>query len=181
MHPEIEPDAASADDFVARRYFAAYGPATEADFARWFYGGRKTMRTMMAALGDELAEVDVEGTQAWMLRKDVRAARQTEPVRTVRLLPAFDQYVFAGGLRSGQLLPGDFHKRVYRNQGWFSPVLLVDGRMDGVWNFQRRGKALHVTIEPFLAVPRRVKSAAEEEAERLAQYMRRTLELTWQR
>ena len=178
-HPEIPVHADSVDDFVARRYFAAYGPATEYDFSRWLSVGPASARAMMAALGEELAEIDLEGAKAWMLRKDFRSASRAEPVRTVRLLPAFDQYVFAAGPRSARLMRGDFHSRIYKTQGWFSPVLLVDGRMDGVWNFVRKAKALVVTIEPFVKATLRVRRAAEEEAERISAYMDRTLDLRW--
>ena len=166
---------------VARKYLAAYGPATAQDFSRWLYGGTgsRVTREMLASLGDEIVGVDIEGAPAWMLRKHLRPALQNEPVRSVRLLPAFDQYVFAAGLRSAWVLPGDFHARVYRNQGWFSPVLLVDGRMDGVWRFDQKGKRLVVTIEPFVALKTKVKRAAAEEAERVAAFMERELELNW--
>jgi hypothetical protein len=166
---------------VARKYLAAYGPATGRDFSRWLYGGGGTRasREMLAALGEEAVEVDVEGAPAWMLRKHVRPALQNEPVQGVRLLPAFDQYVFAAGLRSARVLPGDFHARIYRSQGWFSAVLVVDGRMDGVWRFDRKGKRVVVTIEPFVALKAKAKRAAGEEAERIAEFMERELELKW--
>jgi len=166
---------------IARQYLAAYGPATGRDFSRWLYGGSGTRatRAMLASLAEEAVEVDIEGAPAWMLRKHVRPALQNEPVRSVRLLPAFDQYVFAAALRSARVLPGDFHARVYRSQGWFSPVLVVDGRMDGVWRFDRNGKRVVVTIEPFVALKAKVKHAAGEEAERIAEFMERELELIW--
>jgi hypothetical protein len=180
-HPGIEPATEPADAFVTRSFFHAYGPATEREFARWLQGGRKNVRHFLQALGEELAPVDIEGTKALMLRKDLRAAAKAEPIETVRLLPAFDQYVFAAGLRSQHFLPGHHHhKSIYKNQGWFAPVLLVDGRMDGTWNFTRTPKALRVEIQPFVKPTKRVRKAAEEEAERIAEYMQRTLELTWQ-
>jgi DNA glycosylase AlkZ-like len=43
--------------------------------------------------------------------------------------------------------------RVYRSQGWLSPVLLVDGRMEGVWRHERKGGRLIVDIEPFAKQP----------------------------
>jgi len=178
-NPEIPVHQESVDAFVTHKYFSAYGPATEHDFARWVWGSRRQARTMMASLGDELAEVDIEGVKAWMLRRDFPKASKAEPVKTVRLLPAFDQYVFASALRSARLMPGDFHSRIYKTQGWFAPVLLVDGRMEGVWNFTRKGKSLQVTVEPFVKAAQRVRRAAEEEAERIAAYMDRTLDLRW--
>jgi hypothetical protein len=178
-HPETEPDATDAERFAASRYFAAYGPATFDDFARWLQVGRSRSRELMRGLGDELAEVSIEGTPAWILRKHLRAARAADPVKTVRLLPAFDQYVFAAGLCSEHLVPQEFRPRIYKNQGWFAPVLLVDGRMDGVWSFGRKPRRLEIAIEAFRKTPARVRREAEEEAERIADYMGKPLELRW--
>ena len=164
---------------VTLKYFATYGPATAKEFSRWLQIPFSKAKALIKALPDDLAEVDIEGTLAFMLRTHVPKAAQIEPIRTVRLLPAFDQYVFAAGLRSSRLLPGDFHSRIYRSQGWFSAVLLVDGRLEGVWRFDRKGKNLAVAIEPFTKPPVRVKRAAEDEAERLAEFMDRKLELSW--
>jgi hypothetical protein len=69
--------------------------------------------------------------------------------------------------------------RVYRPQGWFSPVLMVDGRMAGIWRHERTGDRLVVSIEPFAEPPAWVRRAAEEEAERLARFMGGRLELSW--
>ena len=66
------------------------------------------------------------------------------------------------------MLPGALKGRVYRTQGWLSPVLLVDGRMEGVWRHEHRGDRLIVGIEPFQKQPGWVRRAAEEEAGRLA-------------
>jgi hypothetical protein len=69
--------------------------------------------------------------------------------------------------------------RVYRPQGWLSPVLLVDGRVAGTWRHERRGDRLAVAVEPFAALPARTKKAVAGEAERLAAFTGGTLELTW--
>ena len=95
----------------------------------------------------------------------------------MRLLPAFDQYVIGASYHAKHLLPGDLRGRVYRPQGWVSPVLLVNGRMDGVWRHEIKGTRLDVTIEPFVKIPKWVRTLAEEEAERLAGFFSGTLSL----
>ena len=67
----------------------------------------------------------------------------------MRLLPGFDQYVIAATRHAEALMPGAFKARVHRPQGWISPVLLVGGRMAGVWRHERKGKRLLVGVEPF--------------------------------
>ena len=97
----------------------------------------------------------------------------------VRLLPAFDQYVVAAPRDAPAVLPAEFKDRVYRPQGWLSPVLLIDGRIAGGWRHERAGDRLAVRIEPFGGPPAWARRAAEVEAERLAGFVGGALELTW--
>jgi hypothetical protein len=68
---------------------------------------------------------------------------------------------------------------VYRPQGWLSPVLLVDDRMEGVWRHERKGGRLIVEVEPFVQQPGWARLATEEEAERLARFLGIELEFIW--
>ena len=86
-----------------------------------------------------MAPVEIEGTAAWMLAEHVEEVGGMEPAGVVRLLPAFDHYVVAAPRNQEAVLPGALKGRVYRPQGWLSPVLLVDGRMEGVWRHEHRG------------------------------------------
>ncbi len=124
----------------------------------------------------------MDGTPAWMLAADAREdARMLPTPRSVRLLPAFDQYVVAASPHADALLPGDWRDRVYRPQGWISPMLLVNGRMQGVWRHAIKGSRVEVVIQPFVKVPTWVRRGAAQEAERLAEYLGGTLKLTWKR
>ena len=165
---------------VVRRYLAAYGPATREEFDRWFgttspaQAGR-----LIEGLGEEVAPVLVEGTAAWMLAEHVQEAEWAEPTGVVRLLPAFDHYVVAAPRDREAVLPGALKGRVYRPQGWLSPVLMVDGRMEGVWRYERKGERLTVRIEPFGEQPGWVRRAAEGEAECLSRFLGGELDLVW--
>jgi hypothetical protein len=107
------------------------------------------------------------------------AIAEASAAPSVRLLPAFDQYVVAATRHAEQLMPGPFKDRVYRPQGWLSPVLLAGGRMLGTWRQEPKGRRLMVTIEPFAKLPAAVRRRAEHEAERLATWTGATLELAW--
>jgi Winged helix DNA-binding domain len=174
----VEPAAATAE--ITRRYLAAYGPATARDLSRWWNGGGVGLgREWLAALGDEAVQVDIEGTPAWMLAADARRVRDLDPPRAIRLLPGFDQYVVGASWHVEELLPGAFRGRIFRPQGWISPVLLVDGRMLGVWRHEIKGSRVDVTIEPFIRVPAWVRRGAAEEAERLAEFLGGKVQLSW--
>jgi hypothetical protein len=168
-------EAVPVDDALAevtRRFLGAHGPATREDYGRWF--GRVSPANSLQrieALGDEVDEVSIDGARAFLPAGEARAAAEGGPPGSVRLIPAFDHYVVAAADHAERLMPKPLRARVYRQAGWLSPVLLVDGRMDGVWRHERKGKRLLVTIEPFVKVTARTRRAAEEEAERLARYV----------
>ena len=108
-----------------------------------------------------------------MLAADAEAAAAAEPDGAVRLLPAFDQYVVAAPRGDDDVVPAAERARVYRPQGWLSPVLLVDGRIAGVWSHERAGDRLVVEVEPFARLSRAEKAGVEAEAEALAALPRR--------
>jgi Winged helix DNA-binding domain len=172
-----DPEGAMRD--ISRRFLAVNGPATREDFARWWGIAPAPAAKLIQSLDEEVAPVDVEGTRAWMLAELVPEAQEKAPPAPVRLLPAFDQYVIASTRHADHLLPGPFRDRVHRSQGWVSPVVLVDGRMDGVWHHERKGDRLVVEVEPFVDLPPRARRGVEQEAERLAAYVGGGLELAW--
>src|SRR5215472_10093688 len=130
-------DSEAATAIVTRRFLAAYGPATYHDLARWWSGGGvSTARQWILSLGEEVSAVDLDGAQAWILAAHAREVRELPPSRSVRLLPAFDQYVVGASYHAEHLLPGDLRNPVYRQQGWISPVLLVNGQMTGTWRHE---------------------------------------------
>jgi uncharacterized protein YcaQ len=166
---------------VIRRHLAAYGPATRESFARWFgMPSAAQAGRLIAGLREEVAEVVLDGARGWMLAADVADAAAAEPAGTVNLLPAFDQYVVAAPRAESPVLAAEHRDLVYRRQGWLSPVLLVDGRIRGVWRHERKGGFVGVTLTPFQDVGAEVREAAGREAQRLAAYFGDELELVWE-
>jgi hypothetical protein len=174
----VDPQEAIAA--VTRSFLTAYGPATDHDLARWWSGGGvTTARHWIDSLGDDVTPVDLDGARAWMLTTDARKLRDIPPIRSVRLLPGFDPYVIGASYHAEQLLPGNLRHRVFRPQGWVSPVLLVNGRMLGIWRHELKGSRVEVTIEPFVKTPAWVRHAAGQEAERLAAFLGGDLSFAW--
>jgi hypothetical protein len=134
---------------------------------------------LIESLGEEVAPVEVEGSHAWMLAEHVPEAEKAEPSGVVRLLRAFDHYVVAAPRDREAVLAEVLKRRVYRPQGWLSPVLLIDSRMEGVWSHERKGDRLVVEIESFTEQPEWIRRAAEEEAERLTRFLGGELEFGW--
>jgi hypothetical protein len=154
---------------VVRRFLAAYGPATADHLARWLGFRGAEPKRMLQAMGDELVEVDVAGQPAWLLARDRDALRRARRPKSVRLLPAFDPYVV--GSRPRALFVDPAHEsKIFRPQGWISPVVLVDGRAVGIWE-RGRGRRLEVRVEPFGRLSAAARNALAEEAERLGEFL----------
>jgi Winged helix DNA-binding domain len=164
---------------LLRKYLRAYGPATLTDFGHWAGLPAPQVRPLREALGEELCEVDLDGRPCLLLRDDLRFLRECSTIDTpVRLLPHFDPYLLAHREKD-HLLASRHYKRVYRNQGWISPVLLVDGAVGAVWSYRKTSKTLQVVIEPFGKLARPVRAAIAQEAEGLAGFFNSNLEIVF--
>jgi hypothetical protein len=51
--------------------------------------------------------------------------------------------------------------------------------MDGIWRSEAKGRTISVEIEPFTKLSAATRKAAEAEAERLAAWKDRALDLHW--
>jgi hypothetical protein len=159
---------------VTRRYLGAYGPARREDLSRWW--GTHALSAAKAqkrieALGGEVVDVDVEGARCWVLADDLDGLLAAEPPQAARLLPLFDQYVVSSNRGIDALLPQAEKERVFRQAGWISPVVLVDGAIAGVWRHERKGARVVVEVEPFAPLEPWAVAQVEAEAERLAAYL----------
>jgi hypothetical protein len=118
-------DTDEAIDRIALDFLGAYGPADAAEFARWFDLKPPLAKKSFARLAGRLREVDGFG----FVPADAVAAPELD---TVWLLPAFDPYTI-GSLRQLETVSNGPKAAVSRPQGWISPVLVVNGRIEGTW------------------------------------------------
>jgi hypothetical protein len=88
----------------------------------------------------------------------------------VRLIPNFDVYL-AGRDRRVLTSSKEEHKRVYREAGWVSAVVLVQGKVGGVWSARTQKDKLLLSIEPFVKFGSDFRRSVEEEAEAYADFL----------
>jgi uncharacterized protein YcaQ len=169
--------AAKAQSELLRKFLRAYGPATVADFAHWSGISMQEIRPLRPLLEAELEEIDCEKKNSILLREDVAALRKCSGNEScVRLLPIFDSYLLAHRGKD-HLLSAQHYKRVYRNQGWISPVVLINGAIAGIWLHKLQNKRLLVKINPFGKLTRAQRAAIEREAVALATFFESKLHL----
>jgi Winged helix DNA-binding domain len=159
-----EPEEAHRE--LTRRFLAGYGPAAADDFARWVGLRGAQPKRMLAALGDEAVEFEVDGGAAFALAADLDALRSAGRPEGVRLLPAFDPYVVGSRPRS-QLVAQSHEAKIFRPQGWISPVVLVDGVAVGTWKHERG----RVELELFGRITKTAQRAVDDEAERVRDFL----------
>ncbi|GHG95602.1 winged helix DNA-binding domain-containing protein [Streptomyces lanatus] len=163
---------------LVRRYLRAYGPATPQNFTKWLAAPASWVASLFARLAEagEIEEVAFEGAVAWV------AAGDTEfpggRVRGVRLLPYFDAYAIAAQPRES-LFPGEAYRRALAGgQAGNFPVLLVDGRVAGVWHQRRQGRRTTVTVELIgRSLTARQERELGEQAERVGEVLEAKAEL----
>ena len=169
--------ATEAQCALLRKYLRAYGPATLHDFSHWAGIPMQEVKSLRALLESELAEIPGEKKNSFLLREDVEVLNSSPAVKSsIRLLPNFDSYLLAHREKD-HLLSAKHYKRVYRNQGWISPVVLIDGAVAGVWSYKPQGKRLAaVEIEPFGKLSKVERAGIEREAQGLAGFFESDLE-----
>ncbi|MYB22369.1 MAG: winged helix DNA-binding domain-containing protein [Chloroflexi bacterium] len=146
--PGLEPSDPAAE--LARRYFAAYGPATPADFRWWTGLPAADTRSGFDAVQPELVEVSVEGTVMWMTPEAASQAYRVlaEPVGRVRVVGPFDPYLL--GYAKRELgVPDPLLKRINAGGGMIRSCVLIDGRLVGTWDRKRRARGLAATVSAF--------------------------------
>ena len=162
---------ATAQHALLRKYLRAYGPATLQDFSHWSGIPISEVRPLRALLGDEFVEIDAGGRKSLLHNNDVAYLNTKAPAQpSLRLLPHFDPYLLAHREKD-HLLSRAHYKRVYRNQGWISPVVLMDGGIAGVWSYKIQGRRLQVSIEPFAKLAAGVRSRISLEAQALGVFL----------
>jgi hypothetical protein len=173
----VEPAQALPE--VARRFLKTYGPATVDEFARWFGFEPSNAKRIFKTLAEEIIEVQVEGWKAWTLTASLEQMNALDPSPTARLLPNFDPYTIAVARHSPYLMPEQYKGRVYRPQGWISPVVLVDGRIEGVWEYDKQRAKLALKVKMFTPATAEVQQSIQAEAARLGSFLGGDIQLTF--
>ncbi|MDO8145857.1 MULTISPECIES: winged helix DNA-binding domain-containing protein [unclassified Isoptericola] len=150
---------------LLRRYLAAFGPATEADFARFTMLRKPWTGPAVETLRPELVEIDgPDGVTLLDLPDAPRPAADTPA--PPRLLGMWDSLLLAHADRT-RVVPEALRGHVVRRNGDTLATVLVDGRVTGFWRATDDGIDAAV-VEPL---PDRVWSALAAEAASLQELL----------
>lgn len=169
-------DPGSALQQLARRYLQTYGPATPEDFAFWWGRmGKVPARMIFQQISDELEEVDVEGERGLALRTTFEPMQSLEAAETIHLLPLFDAYTIGMPRGIEPVLAQAYKSRVFRQQGWITAVILINGSIQGVWQHTTRRSQTVVKVILFTSPTSEIHKGIEAEVERLAGFFNKNV------
>jgi hypothetical protein len=155
----LSPDASS--HALVRRYLAAFGPASAADFQTW--SGLKGMKPVFDSLRDQLTVLDDERGRELFDLPDAPRPDEDVPAPP-RLLPEFDNLVLAHADRT-RLLADEHRPAVVTKNLRVKATFLWDGFVRGTWDVERRRKTAVLRLAPFEPLPKRAVSELVAEAE----------------
>ena len=150
-------------EHLARRYLAAFGPATRRDVAEW--AGLPAGEIASALERLRLRRFRAEGGEELL---DLPRAPLPDPETPapVRFLPVWDATLLVHARRTG-ILPEEYRPLVFNTKTPHSVnTFLVDGAVAGTWRYERG----RVQLEPFARLDRATLRELREEAERLAAF-----------
>lgn len=156
--PDIDPIEARRE--LCRRHVHAFGPTTPAAYAWWTGLPPADAQRTWKELADELTQVDIDGTSAWILATDKDTLTTARQPTGVRLIPAPELRLF-GQDKTGLFVgPGERRKPPGRDS-FHAHGVIVDGELAGAWG-RNQGKV-------------RVRLARALTAEQLAELEREVL------
>ncbi len=127
------PDLDEAGLRAVEAYFRAYGPATPDHLQYWLGdglgAGRKRIQAWVAAIGDRLVALDIDGESLFILREDLEELAATPPTNAVRLLPGYDQWVLGPGTADARVVPPARRTLVSRQAN----LVILGGVVSGTW------------------------------------------------
>ncbi len=152
---------------LVRRYLRAYGPVSEEDIRWWTGLDAASVRAALASLADETVSVAVEGVGGtFLLHRDddlaVQRGSRGHGTSEVSLLPILDPYL-QGYKNRGRIIDGEHRDYVADGKGNTTSVVLVDGRVAGVWDLVREPEPelrIHFLAAPLSAVREQVLAMA---------------------
>jgi uncharacterized protein YcaQ len=149
------PDRDEALATIVLRYFRSHGPATRQDFARWTGLTATDAKRGVAATGDDLTTVRVDG-QEMIVHRALLDAYRAGPTAggqaDILALPGFDEYMLGYRDRSLMLAAEHMQAIVPGGNGVFQPTIVRGGRVIGTWKRTAAKTRIAVAVRPLVPV-----------------------------
>ncbi|MEU5947684.1 winged helix DNA-binding domain-containing protein [Micromonospora sp. NPDC047465] len=172
------PDRDEALAILARRYVRGHGPVTDREFAGWTGLTLTDARRGLAAAGDALARVRVDG-QEMLVDAALPDAPRAPVDDDLLVLPGFDEYLLGYKDRSLMLDAAHRDAIVPGGNGVFQATVVRGGRVVGTWKRTVGRDRVAVTVRPLTPLGAARRAGVERALGRYAAFLDRALYVDW--
>lgn len=176
------PDRDEALATIAVRYFRSHGPTTRQDLAGWAGLTAADAKRAIAAAGDGLVTVGVDGRELLLDPVLLDAHGGAQPPGhgdLVLALPGFDEYLL--GYKDRALMLAAEHKQaiIPGGNGVFQPTIVRAGQVVGTWRRTvARGRTV-VAVRPLVPLGPRDRARVEGALQPYGRFAGRPVEVRW--
>lgn len=160
----------------ARRYLAAYGPATQADFRRWSGLTAAQVKDAWEAVAAECFPLSLPDGEGLMLARPAALLDSAPTEPTVRLLPRYDSYLLGYESRAFMVAEA-YAKRVHPGGGLIRSCVIIDGEAAATWKLEKRRTGLRVVVDSFETLDPAILPSLESEVVSLGRFLNTNAEL----
>jgi hypothetical protein len=161
-----QPDGEADLPTLFRRYLAAFGPASVADFQAW--SGLTKLKDAFTHMKSDLRVYEQAGKELFDLPDGSLPDEDTSA--PVRFIPEYDNLVLAHADRT-RIIADEHRSKVFLSAGRVRSTFLVDGFVAGAWKAERTKNTAALIIEPFIPLSAQDREALTGEGERLLRFI----------
>ena len=152
---------------LALNYFTSHGPATIQDFIWWSGLRVKDAKAALEMIGPYVASEQIQDQTYWFAAENNTVEKFEE---SVYLLPAFDEFIISYKDRSASVL-AKHQKKAFSSYGVFWPVVVVNGKVIGLWKRTIKKETVLVEISLFQSIPNKLKASIEQKAYAFGEFL----------
>jgi len=162
---------------IATRYVRSHGPVPRSDLAGWTGLTMADTAAAVAAAGDALTTVEVDGLA--MLVASGAADDPAPLPDTVLALPGFDEYLLGYKNRALMVDPADAQAIIPGGNGFFQATIVRAGRVIGTWTRSSSTAGTVVSVVPLKSLRSRDRREVESAFERYAHFVDTPVQVRW--
>ncbi|MDP1676749.1 MAG: winged helix DNA-binding domain-containing protein [Bacteroidota bacterium] len=157
---------------LAMRYFNSHGPATVQDFIWWSGLSVGDAKKGLESVKSNFISEEVGLQTYWFADNDIYSKKK----ESLYLLPAYDEFVISYKDRSAILTPESQAKAI-SNNGIFWPVIVVNGKIAGMWKRTVENKSVKIETEFFNSLQKTIAVYIKKKAVQFGKFIGKEVEI----
>ncbi len=160
---------------LAFKYFSSHGPATLRDFSWWSGLPAGDARNALEMIKMNFVS-EGTGKEIFWYEKSLSLSSSAED--EVHLLPAYDEFLISYQSRS-QSFSLEHQKKAISENGFFRPVVVINGQVSGLWKRTLAKEKLIIEISLFQSPGRHLKDLIEKEVAAFGYFSEKKTEISY--